>query len=339
MKAIYLLLLLAISVTIQSQVPGSGKLKVYKLQSNYISGLPSTSGLNSGEGIGVFNSDGVLIRKVSTAALGLPSGSLYRVARFTGGSSIGNTTHFVDSLGFYGIGQIDGTGLGTARLNIKTQGNSSSSMGVILRNSSNAVIGLIKNDGSFQFGGSSLIYDDATPSFTAAAPFRIGTSTNQPMYEVVNNNIITALDASAYTINVPVENAAVTSYTGLAKGTTAQRPTATAGRIRYNTTNSELEYADGSNFILVPKALKGTTTWQPGIVAAGSSATTTLTVTGAATADVVHVNKVTGGLSNGEIYDAWVSATNTVTIRVHNVSTGSANYNTTETYNCVLLKY
>ena len=84
---------------------------------------------------------------------------------------------------------------------------------------------------------------------------------------------------------------------------------------------------------------KGSTTWQPGIVAAGSSATTTLTVTGAATTDVVHVNKVTGGLSNGEIYDAWVSASNTVTIRVHNVSTGSANYNTTETYNVVLLKY
>ena len=85
--------------------------------------------------------------------------------------------------------------------------------------------------------------------------------------------------------------------------------------------------------------LKGSTTWQPGIVGANSSATTTLTVTGAATTDVVHVNKVTGGLSNGEIYDAYVSATNTVTIRVHNVSGGSANYNTTETYNVIVMKY
>jgi len=85
--------------------------------------------------------------------------------------------------------------------------------------------------------------------------------------------------------------------------------------------------------------LKGSTTWQPGTVAAGNSATTTVTVTGAATTDVVHVNKVTGGYSNGEIYDAWVSSTNTVTIRVHNVSTGSANYNTTETYNVIVLKY
>jgi len=89
----------------------------------------------------------------------------------------------------------------------------------------------------------------------------------------------------------------------------------------------------------VLKFLKGSTTWQPGIVGAGSSASTTLTVTGAVTTDVVHVNKVTGGYSNGEIYDAWVSSSNTVTIRVHNVSTGSANYNTTETYNVILLKY
>jgi hypothetical protein len=88
-----------------------------------------------------------------------------------------------------------------------------------------------------------------------------------------------------------------------------------------------------------PVIYKGTTSWTPGIVAVGSSASTTLTVTGAATTDVVHVNKVTGGISNGEIYDAYVSAANTVTIRVHNVSTGSANYSSSETYNVVVFKY
>lgn len=87
------------------------------------------------------------------------------------------------------------------------------------------------------------------------------------------------------------------------------------------------------------KYFKGTTTWQPGIVSAGSSASTTVTVTGVSVNDVVHVTKATGGYSNGEVYDAWVSASNTVTIRVHNVSGGSANYNTTETYNVIVLKY
>lgn len=85
-------------------------------------------------------------------------------------------------------------------------------------------------------------------------------------------------------------------------------------------------------------ALKGTTNWTPGIVAAGSSASTTLTVTGAVVGDPVTVSKKSG-YSNGEVYDAFVSATNTVTIRVHNVSTGSANYSSAADYNVVVLKY
>jgi hypothetical protein len=85
--------------------------------------------------------------------------------------------------------------------------------------------------------------------------------------------------------------------------------------------------------------LKGSTTWAPGTVAAGSSATTNITVTGALPGDPVCISKATGGYSNGEIYDAFVSAADTVTIRVHNVSTGSANYSSTETYNVVVMRY
>jgi len=87
------------------------------------------------------------------------------------------------------------------------------------------------------------------------------------------------------------------------------------------------------------KSLKGSTTWAPGSVAAGSSATTTITVTGAVSGDPVTVSKATGGYSNGEIYDAFVSAPDTVTIRVHNVSTGGATYGSTETYKVIVLKY
>jgi hypothetical protein len=84
--------------------------------------------------------------------------------------------------------------------------------------------------------------------------------------------------------------------------------------------------------------LKGTKNWTPGIVSAGSSTSTTVTVTGAAVGDPVTICKL-AAYSNGEIYDAFVSATNTVTIRVHNVSTGSANYSSASDYNVVVLKY
>lgn len=84
--------------------------------------------------------------------------------------------------------------------------------------------------------------------------------------------------------------------------------------------------------------LKGTANWTPGVVGAGSSASTTLTVTGAAVGDPVVVTKLSG-YSNGEVYDAFVSATNTVTIRVHNVSTGSANYSSAADYNVIVFRY
>jgi hypothetical protein len=88
----------------------------------------------------------------------------------------------------------------------------------------------------------------------------------------------------------------------------------------------------------VQAALKGTINWTPGVVAAGSSTSTTITVTGAVVGDPVTVSKKSG-LSNGEIYDGSVTAPNTVTLRVHNVSTGSANYSSAADYNVIVLKY
>jgi hypothetical protein len=110
-------------------------------------------------------------------------------------------------------------------------------------------------------------------------------------------------------------------------------------------TGTRMVTADASGNISVDdpvtsfaKVLKGTINWTPGVVAAGSSTSTTITVTGAAVGDPVTVSKKSGQ-SNGEIYDGQVTAPNTVTLRVHNVSTGSANYSSAADYNVILLKY
>jgi hypothetical protein len=84
--------------------------------------------------------------------------------------------------------------------------------------------------------------------------------------------------------------------------------------------------------------LKGSTTWDPGSIGANSSTSTTLTVTGAALGDGVTISKTSGSYSNGELYFAYVSATNTVTIQLQNVSGGSFDI-ASATFNVIVLKH
>lgn len=75
------------------------------------------------------------------------------------------------------------------------------------------------------------------------------------------------------------------------------------------------------------QTLNGSLTHDFGTIANNSSATTTVSVTGAADGDFVLVTKpVADGWSNGESYTAWVSGADTVTVRQNNNSGGSAGF-------------
>lgn len=64
--------------------------------------------------------------------------------------------------------------------------------------------------------------------------------------------------------------------------------------------------------------LKGTATPTIGTVVANTTATFNVTVTGAATGDVAFANPETTNPGTNLVWTAWVSATNTVQVRVAN---------------------
>jgi len=71
-------------------------------------------------------------------------------------------------------------------------------------------------------------------------------------------------------------------------------------------------------------ALTGTATLDFGSIDAQDHADLTITVTGAVTGDAVALGIPTAAVTNGVAYTAWVSATNTVTVRAHNYGAAAA---------------
>lgn len=84
-----------------------------------------------------------------------------------------------------------------------------------------------------------------------------------------------------------------------------------------------------------------TTTWNPGSIAAGAAVSTTVTVTGAAVGDAVFVVNEHGAQDNSNLMCfARVTATNTVTIYLHNTITGGASIDpASRTVRVVVMKF
>lgn len=109
-----------------------------------------------------------------------------------------------------------------------------------------------------------------------------------------------------------------------------------AGAVEFDGTNYFA--TTGSTRYKLSRTLEGSTTHDFGTIANNSSATTTVSVTGAADGDYVLVTKpIANGWSNGETYTAWVSAADQVTVRQNNNSGGSAGFGS-QTINVKVIK-
>lgn len=120
----------------------------------------------------------------------------------------------------------------------------------------------------------------------------------------------------------------------------------TSGTVLTTAENGAVEY-DGTNYFAssggvrytLAKTLTTTATLDLGSAAPGNSADATVTVTGAADGDIVMVAAPNAlATVNGVSYTGFVSAANTVTVRLNNYSTGSVDP-ASATFRVSVLKY
>lgn len=163
--------------------------------------------------------------------------------------------------------------------------------------------------------------------FSAAGGLRIGCG-----YTGIELGTTSSSDGTTFTrsIFLPADNQNVV-LPGLATGGTA--PT-TSGTIKDVVVDANGLTSNRDRQVYY----RGSTTWDPTSIGANSSTTTTITVTGASLGDPVTISKTSGSYSNGEVYFAYVSATNTVTIQLQNTSGGTFDI-TSATFNVIVLKY
>ena len=114
--------------------------------------------------------------------------------------------------------------------------------------------------------------------------------------------------------------------------------TAVSGTVEFDGTNYFVTESTPTRYTLA-KTLTATATLDFASVPANTSADLTMTLTGAADGDVVLLGVPNGAVVANTSYTAWVSAANTITVRLSNVATGASGNPASSTFRASVVHY
>jgi len=255
----------------------------------------------------------------SSINTGTSTGAVY-IANGTVG---GNIIEIGNSLGSTSIVQKVGTG------NYSLDGAATSTYSI----GASTTTGIITIGGTLQTGAINIGTGTGSQTLnfgtggTGIKSINIGTGA------VANTILIGNTTANTSTgINVTVPTAQLHLGTGYATANNGAPLKFTAGTNLTTPENGAVEY-DGTNYYVtsggsrytLAKTLTATAYLNFGNTATNTSKDLTITVTGAALSDVVLLGVPNSAVNNNTSFSAWVSNTNTVTVRFNNYSSGPVN--------------
>lgn len=180
-------------------------------------------------------------------------------------------------------------------------------------------------------------------TFTGAAPeWQIGEAAN-PSFVTNHAGTYTFVRRGNFGVGVATPSALIHLKAGTAAANTS--PLKFTSGTNLTTPESGAVEFDGTNYFVTSSAVRYT--MAKTLIGSASldftagarlSHDLTIAVTGATTNDFVIVNPPSGSISANTCYTAWVSATNTVTVRFNNYTSGTVNP-ASGTFRVTVLKY